>query len=80
MSRLLVDVSQLISQNQAAQLRGCSRQAILHLIKAGKLKTVEIGGHLFLYRDEVAAFIPDVGGRPKGIKGKKKRAKSNKAK
>jgi hypothetical protein len=26
-------------------------------------------------KDEVAAFVPDVGGRPKGSRGKKKRAK-----
>jgi excisionase family DNA binding protein len=74
MSSTLIDVSRLISRSQAAELRGCSRQAILYLIRGGKLKTIEIGGHLFLYRDEVMAFVPDVGGRPKGSKGRKKRA------
>jgi hypothetical protein len=79
MSTRFVDVSQLVSQNQAAEIRGCSRQAILGLIQRGKLKTIEIGGHLFLYKDEVAAFVPDVGGRPKGSKGKKKGAKKKSA-
>lgn len=65
----------LISQAEAARLRGCTRQAIQSLITHGRLKAVLVAGHVLLYRDEVLNFKADTGGRPKGSKNKKKRAK-----
>ena len=59
-------MSNLISQTEAAALRGVTRSAIHRLIKRGRLRTVEIGGHVFVYRDEIKAFEPEKGGR--GVK------------
>jgi excisionase family DNA binding protein len=60
----LFDPKDLISQAEAAKLRGVSRASINELVTRGRLKTVEIGGKPFLYRAEVKAFEPDKGGRP----------------
>jgi excisionase family DNA binding protein len=66
-------LKQLISQSEAARLRGCTRQAIQKLIKRGRLNTTEVGGRLFVNKDEVLRFEADLGGRPLGSKDKKKR-------
>lgn len=55
----------LISQTEAARIRGVSRVAINNLIKRGRLRSVEIGGHIFVFRSEVEAF-KDQRGWPKG--------------
>ena len=60
----LFDPKDLISQADAAKLRGVSRASINELVTRGRLKTVEIGGKPYLYRAEVEAFEPDKGGRP----------------
>jgi len=60
-----IDPSKLISQQEAAKMRGVSSQAINALMKRGRLTTIEIGGRKFLLREEVEAFEPDVGGRPR---------------
>ncbi len=60
----LFDPKDLISQAEAAKLRGVSRASINELVTRGRLKTVEIGGKPYLYRAEVKAFEPDKGGRP----------------
>lgn len=54
----------MISQADAARIRGVTPQAIGHLIKAGKLRTVKVAGRLLVFRREVESFKPDVGGRP----------------
>jgi excisionase family DNA binding protein len=59
-----MDLDDLISQADAAELRGVSRASINELVKRGRLKTVEIGGKIFLYRSEVETFEPQPGGRP----------------
>lgn len=59
-------VDDLISQTEAAQLRGVTRSAIADLIRRGKLQTVEIAGRPLLRRADVLAFEPGVGGWPKG--------------
>ncbi|MGH7594104.1 MAG: helix-turn-helix domain-containing protein [Gemmatimonadales bacterium] len=54
----------MISQSDAARLRGVSRQAIGRLIKRGKLQVISIGGRRFLSRQDVVHFEPARPGRP----------------
>jgi predicted XRE-type DNA-binding protein len=55
----------LITQAEAARLRGVTRSAIGDLVKRGKLKKVQkVGAVLFLSRREVLNYTPEVGGRP----------------
>ncbi|MFZ5558985.1 MAG: helix-turn-helix domain-containing protein [Pseudomonadota bacterium] len=53
-----------ISQAQAARIRGVSRQAISKLVNQGRLRTLVIGGHVFVSRSDVVAFLPRTPGRP----------------
>jgi len=46
----------LISQAEAARLRGVSRAAIRDLIRRGRLTTVLIGGRELVYRSEIEGF------------------------
>ncbi len=55
----------MISQAEAARIRGCKQQAIFNLIARGKLQTIKIGGKTFVRRSEVEAYVPDPGGRPR---------------
>jgi len=50
------DPSAWLSQAQAAQLRGVSRQAIAQLVKRGRFTIFTVGGRKFLKRSEVEAF------------------------
>ena len=59
------DASELVSQREAAQMRGVSIQAIHELIKRGRFNTVEISGRQYLLRKEVEAFVPRRTGRPR---------------
>jgi hypothetical protein len=59
-----LDTDSLISQAEAAQLRGVSRASINQLIKRGRLQTVGIAGKKLLQRSEVLTFVPQKGGRP----------------
>jgi excisionase family DNA binding protein len=47
------DDSDWISQAEAARLRGVSRQAISKMIRAGRLRSFEFGGHVLVSRLEV---------------------------
>ena len=60
-----IDPSELVSQQEAAKIRGVSIQAIYSLIKHGKFNTVEISGRQYLFRKEVEAFVPRRTGRPR---------------
>lgn len=42
-----------LSQADAARLRGVSRQAISKLVQKGRLRTLTIGGHVLVHRDDV---------------------------
>lgn len=64
----LIDPTDLISQADAAKLRGVSRASINELVTRGRLNTIEIGGKPYLYRKEVLAFEPDKGGRKPAVK------------
>jgi hypothetical protein len=63
-----------ISQAQAAQLRGTTRQAIADLIARGRFKTLVIAGKILLERSEVEEFKP----KPPGPSPKTRQAKRKK--
>ena len=60
-----IDLSELVSQREAAEIRGVTVQAIHFLLKRGRFTPVEVGGKTFLLWKEVEAFEPDPGGRPR---------------
>jgi len=66
------DFADLISQSEAAQLRGVSRAAIGYLVTNGKLRYREVLGRKFVYRSEVLSFEPGKPG-PKTAKAKEAR-------
>jgi excisionase family DNA binding protein len=65
----------LITQAEAARLRGVSREAIYGLVARKKLSTVEIGGQKFVRRSEVENYTPEIGGRPPTESSKKNGSK-----
>ncbi len=65
-AEMKVELHDLITQTEAAEIRGVSVQSISYLVKRGKLKTVSIGKRKFLLRSEVEKFKPGLAGRPKG--------------
>jgi excisionase family DNA binding protein len=60
-----IDLSQWVSQAEAARLRGVTRQAIAKLVRKGKLKTLEIGGYSLVNKQEVLKFKDGPAGRPR---------------
>lgn len=70
-----VRVEDLISLAEAARIRGVSRQALDDLVKRGKLPTVEIAGRRLVRRQDVVAYEPELGGRPKKGVGEKVQGK-----
>ena len=54
----------LISQAEAARLRGVTRAAIVDLIKRKKITAVEVGGRKLVYRSEVVSYEKGAAGRP----------------
>jgi hypothetical protein len=60
-----IDLSDLVSQREAAEMRGVSVQAIHFLVKRGRFTIVEVSGKTFLLRKEVEAYKPSAGGRPR---------------
>jgi len=51
-----VDTSDLITQKEAAELRGVTQAAIGDLIRRGRLHTAEMFGRVLVYRSEVESF------------------------
>jgi excisionase family DNA binding protein len=49
-------ISDLISQAEAARIRGVTRAAIRDLIRRGRLRSFELGGRELVYRSEVEGF------------------------
>lgn len=49
---------ELVTQKEAAEIRGISPQAIHQLVKAGRFNTVTIGARQFLFRKEVEQYKP----------------------
>ncbi len=52
-------MSDLISQAEAARIRGVTRAAIRDLIRRGRLSSIEIGGRELVYRSEVESFVKE---------------------
>ena len=69
--KMPIKLEDLISQKEAADIRGVSVQAIDYLIKAGRLKGVKVGGRTCVLRKEVESFEPKRTGRPKKKTAKK---------
>ena len=61
-------LSDLITQAEAARLRGVSRQAIGKLVRQGKLKTYEVAGRQLLRKSEVVKYEIKPSGRPRKSK------------
>lgn len=59
-------ISDLISQAEAARIRGVTRAAIRDLIRRERLRSITVGGREFVYRSEVEAFEKDKPG-PKPV-------------
>jgi hypothetical protein len=70
-----VELSDLITQKEAAKIRGVTPQSINDLVKRGKLGTVTIGDRKFLLRPEVKAYKAERGGRPRKDSGKSRKRK-----
>jgi excisionase family DNA binding protein len=64
-SERLDDLSDLISQAEAARMRKVTRAAISDLIKRGKIRSITVGGRALVYRSEIVNFERGVAGRPK---------------
>ena len=62
-----VDLSQWISQAEAARLRGVTRQAISKLVRKKKLHTLEVGGYVLVNRQEAIEYAGESAGRPKKV-------------
>jgi hypothetical protein len=58
------DIEKLISQSEAARLRGVSKQAITSLIRRGRLTSVDVAGHTLVLRSEIESFVVGPMGRP----------------
>ena len=71
-----IDLNKMVTQAEAAEIRGVSVQAINYLVKHGRLRSIKVAGRVLLFRDEVEKFQPSLGGRPKGKQPAKKRARS----
>ena len=67
------DLSDWISQSEAARLRGVTRQAIAKLVKKGRLKVLVLGGRAFVSKAEVTRFEMQAAGRPKKEKNAQER-------
>lgn len=72
---------ELISQAEAARIRGVSQQAISNLIRRGRLTSTLVAGRTLVLRTEVEAFVPKPKlGRPPKKSASTKRERRMKAK
>lgn len=58
-------MADLISQAEAARLRGVTRAAIQDLVRRGRIRSVNVGGRALVYRSEVVNYEKGEAGRPK---------------
>jgi excisionase family DNA binding protein len=64
-SENMINTSDWISQAEAARIRKVTRQAISKLVKNGRLRHMEVAGHVLVNRSDVENFQPLDPGRPK---------------
>ena len=74
----LVDVSNLITLQEAARLRGVKNGSIHGLVTRGRLRSRTLFGRILVYRDEVLGFVkqktgPKPGSRKKAAVGSKRK-------
>ena len=67
-------MGKLITQAEAARLRGVTVSAISYLVRLGRIRSVERYGRVLVYDDEVINYEAKPAGRPakKAKKGGKK--------
>lgn len=58
-------MTDLISQAEAARLRGVTRAAIQDLVRRGRIRSVEVGGRSLVYRSEILNYEQGEPGRPR---------------
>lgn len=58
------DPADWVSQVEAAEIRGVSRQAIHQLVQKGRFRTYEVAGRTLVFREDVVGYEPEKGGRP----------------
>ena len=68
----------LITQAEAADIRGVSLRAINNLVRRGRLRSTERFGKTLVYRSDVLAYKPSPGGRPPQSASADKRATGRK--
>lgn len=73
-----IDLSELVSQREAAEMRGVTVQAIHFLVKRGRFTIIEVSGKTFMLRKEVEDYKPDAGGRPRKDSASRKSPKGSK--
>src|SRR5436305_8277318 len=66
----LVDVSNLITLQEAARLRGVQNGSIHGLVTRGRLRSRTLFGRILVYRDEVLSFVKQKTGPKPGSKRK----------
>lgn len=59
------EMGDLISQAEAARLRGVTRAAIQDLVRRGRIRSIDVGGRALVYRKEVICYVKGEAGRPK---------------
>jgi excisionase family DNA binding protein len=59
------DMTDLISQAEAARLRGVTRAAIQDLVRRGRIRSVNVGGRALVFRTEVVNYEQGEPGRPR---------------
>lgn len=59
------DMADLISQAEAARLRGVTRAAIQDLVRRGRIRSVNVGGRSLVYRTEIVNYEQGEPGRPR---------------
>lgn len=61
----LNNMADLISQAEAARLRGVTRAAIQDLIRRERIRAVNVGGRALVYRSEIVNYEQGEPGRPR---------------
>jgi excisionase family DNA binding protein len=59
------DMSDLISQAEAARIRGVTRAAIQDLVRRGRIRSVNVGGRALVSRSEIEKYKQGEPGRPR---------------
>lgn len=61
------ELLELITLDEAADLRGVTRAAISYLVQKKRIRSTKMFGRVLVYRNEVLSYKPDKGGRPSTV-------------